>query len=262
MFDFINYGADKLETFLLILFRCTGVLLMAPVLGHRSIPLLVKIGFAILLSLLLTSTLPPQPVPLVTSAWELSLIALKETLVGLIIGLAFYFVLYAVQLAGTLVGYQMGFAVANLFDPATSEQVPIIGQFWILLGMVIFLGINGHHLILTSFADSYLVMPAGAAELSGSVGEAIIRLSAYIFIIALKAAIPIVISLLLIDVALGVMSKAMPAANVYFVGAPIKIAVGLLVISVSLPLLSYVMEHAWGDIDAQLRGMLLQMGKA
>jgi flagellar biosynthesis protein FliR len=262
LFDFINAGTAQLELFLLVLIRCTGVLLTAPIIGHRALPAMVKVGLVILLSITVTATLPASSVEVATSLSTLILLVVRELIVGAIIGLFFSFIFYGIQLAGTAVGYQIGFAIANILDPNTSEQTPIIGQFWSLLGMLILLSINGHHLIISAFVDSYQSVGPGMVILDGSIGEAIMKYSQDVFVIALKLAAPIVVALLLTDVALGIISRAIPTLNVFFIGAPLKIAVGLVLIAMSLPLFGYVLERGWQLVDDQIHTIINGMGKA
>ncbi|MFQ5454192.1 MAG: flagellar biosynthetic protein FliR, partial [Candidatus Zixiibacteriota bacterium] len=135
-------------------------------------------------------------------------------------------------------------------------------RFWYIVAILFFLAINGHHMIINAFVESYQVIPAGNIGINGFVGEMIIKYSAYIFIIALKVASPIMATLFLTDIALGTIAKTMPTMNVFFVGMPIKISVGFLVMAMSLPLMVYVLEKAMGYFDNGLRLVLYSIGKA
>ncbi len=263
MFDFINYGADKLIILLLVILRTSGLLIMAPVIGDRGIPTLIKVGLVILLALILIPVIPGlDTFPQVTSLWQLAGLAFNELLIGFIIGLFFRLIFIGVLTAGTMIGYQIGFMFATMFDTSISNQISIIGRFWYVVAILIFLSISGHHLVITSFVDSYQVIPAGGVAAYGSAGELIIKYTAYIFVIALKVASPVMITLFLTDVALGTIAKTMPTMNVFFVGFPVKIAVGLVVMAMSLPLFAYVVERALGYFDNELRVLLFSLGKA
>ncbi len=263
MFDFINYGADKLIILLLVIIRTSGLLIMAPVIGDRGIPVLIKAGLVILLSLLLVPTIPNlDSIGQVESLWQLLGLAFNELLIGVVIGLFFRFIFIGVLTAGSIIGYQIGFMFATMFDTNLSNQVSIIGRFWYVVAILFFLCISGHHLIINSFADSYQVIPPGGITVYESAGELIIKYSAYIFVIALKVASPIMITLFLTDIALGTIAKTMPTMNVFFVGFPIKIGVGLVVMAMSLPLFAYVVERALGYFDNELRVFLYTLGGA
>jgi flagellar biosynthetic protein FliR len=263
LFDFINYGADKLIILTLVIIRTSGLLIMAPVIGDRAVPAMIKAGLVVLLSLILVPTIPNlETFPQIYSLWQLAGFAFNELLIGFIIGLFFRLIFFGVLTAGTLIGYQIGFMFAQVFDQSISNQVSIIGRFWYVLAILLFLSINGHHLIISAFADSYQAIPAGGVSSFGSLGELMIKYTGYIFVIALKIASPIMITLFLTDVSLGTIAKTMPTMNVFFVGFPIKIAVGLTVMAMSLPLFAYVVEKALAYMDSELRIVLHALAEA
>jgi flagellar biosynthetic protein FliR len=262
LFDFINFTADKLQIFMLVILRGSGLFAFAPILGNNSIPSLIRVGLLIMLSGLIVSTMPAVTFPAITSLWQLAGLAVKEILVGAVISLFFVLIFHAVHTAGSLIGYQVGLALANEFDPSIGSQVSVIGRFWYVLAVLIFLTINGHHMIISAFVDSYQVIPPAGVAIQGGVGELIIRYTAYVFVIGLKIAAPVMITLFLTDVALGTIAKTMPTMNVFFVGFPIKIAMCLLVMALALPIFAYVLERGVSFLDHELNMMFLSMGKA
>ncbi len=262
MFDFIHYGTQQLHVFLLILLRASGVFIFAPIFSHRTIPPLIKVGAVILLSVVLTPTLDYSQLPQMESMWQLVGLAAKEILVGIIIGLLYRLIFMGAKTAGAILGYQIGFAIVSMPDIEEGGQISIMGKLWDLLAILIFLSINGHHLVLAAFADSYECIAPGMVGLASSVGEMIITYTAYVFVIALKMVAPVMITLFLTDVALGTIAKTMPTMNVFFVGFPIKIGVGLMVVAMSLPIFSYVLERAMSYLDNELHLVFLAMGRA
>ena len=243
--------------------RTSGLFILAPVFGDKGIPKLIKLGMIVLFGLILSSTIPnPEIFKTVESNWHLAGLIFNEILIGFIIGLIFRLMFYGVLTGGAMIGYQIGFMFAQVFDQNNSSQISIIGRFWYLLALLLFISINGHHLIINALAESFLVIPPGNFNAYGSAGEMIIKYSAYIFIIAFKIASPIIITLYLTDVALGTIAKTIPTMNVFFVGFPIKIAAGLTVMAMSLPLFTYVLEKSLGYFDTELRTLLIAIGKA
>lgn len=200
--------------------------------------------------------------PQIESFWHLAALGAKEILLGAIIGLLFRLIFMGVKTAGSIIGYQIGFALVSMPDVEQGGQVSIMGQLWFLVATLIFLSINGHHLVISAFAESYEVIPPGMVGLASSVGELMIKYTAYVFVIALKIASPVMIALFLTDVALGTIAKTMPTMNVFFVGFPIKIGVGLMVIAMSLPIFAYVLEKATMYLDHELRLVFAAMGRA
>lgn len=262
MFDFINFGADKLQIFLLVLLRISGLFLISPILAHRSVPTMAKVGLVLMLTIILTAVLPPSEIGPITSLWQLLGCAFREVVVGSLIGFTFAMLFMAVHGAGSVVGYQIGFAMAMVLDPTTQTNQSVMSQLWFVVAVLTFLTINGHHLIISALADSYLVMPAGFVSMDGSAGELIIKYSFYVFVLALKLAAPAMVTLFLTDVALGIVAKMMPTMNVFIVGFPLKIGTGLLVIAFSLPVFSFVLRGATSYLNEQLGFMLGVMGKA
>ncbi|UCC43414.1 MAG: flagellar biosynthetic protein FliR [Candidatus Zixiibacteriota bacterium] len=262
MFEFVNYGADKLQIFLLILLRASGLFVISPILSHRSVPRMAKAGLVLLFSIILVSVLPDPNLAEVRSLPELLGIAFREVFIGAIIGFTFALLFYAVHGAGSLVGYQIGFAMALVLDPTSKTQQSVMSQLWYVVATLIFLTINGHHMIISAFADSYTVMPPGHVVVAGSAGELVIKYSFYVFTLALKLVAPVTVTLFLTDVALGIVAKMMPTMNVFIVGFPLKIGTGLVILAFSLPIFSYVLQRATGYLDGQLGSFLGVMGKA
>lgn len=262
MFEFVNFAADKLQLFLLVMLRATGLFLMSPILSNRAFPTIAKVGMIVILSLILVSTLSSTTIPPVMSLAALVVVAAKELLVGLSIGFVFTLLLMGVQAAGDIVSYQIGFAMAEVVDPQTSGHRTTLGQFWMILATLIFLTINGHHLVISAFNDSYKVIAPGQVSLTGTVAEMVINYSAYVFVIALKIAAPVIVTLLLTDVALGALSRLMPTMNVFIVGFGIKVGLGIAIMAVSLPVFAYVLEKTTSYLDQEMGNLLVALGKA
>lgn len=263
LFDFINYSSEQLIILILVIVRTSGLFIMAPVLGDKTIPKLIKVGMALLLSLVLLPVVPnPEAMPEVTSLWQLLGYVFNEILIGFIIGLFFRFIFIGVMIGGAIIGYQVGFMFAMTFDNNQAAQVSIISRFWYIIAVLFFLAINGHHMIISAFAQSFDLIPLGNINNAASVGEMIIQYSAYMFVIGIKVASPIMITLFLIDVSLGTISKMMPTMNVFFIGMPVKAGVGVLMMAMSLPLFVYVIEKSVTYFNDGLSDLLYSIGKA
>lgn len=261
MFEFIGYGAERLEFLLLIILRTSGLFIIAPILGYRTLPVAVKISLVLGISLVLNATLIDNTIPPIANEWQLMGFVAREIIIGFLIGFFFQIIFLGVHTAGAIVGYQIGFAMVALFDPNQSEETSIIGQFWFLFAALIFLSINGHHFLIKSYVDSYTVLPLGAVSFEPNVAVMIAKATAYVFVLALKVAAPVIMTLFLTDVALGTVAKMMPTMNVFFVGFPIKIGAGILVISLSLPIVASVLEKGMSFVDVELQQMFLAIGK-
>ena len=167
-----------------------------------------------------------------------------EVIMGLILGFVVLLLFIGIQFAGQLAGLQMGFGIVNVIDPQSSEQVSIIGQFLNILAILLVLTLNGHHLILQGLVHSFEVVPLGGIEFKEVVMQKLVVLSNEVFIIAIKISIPVLLSLFLISVAMGILARTVPQMNVFIVGFPVQLAVGLSVLVASLPLFYIILNKA------------------
>jgi flagellar biosynthetic protein FliR len=250
--DFIQYAADRMQLFVLLLMRIGGMMLTAPVFSHRSVPVRLRVGMTIGFAALLLLILGDTAVPQVTSLWALVALALKELVVGLVLGLVFAIVFLGVRLAGSIVGYQIGFAMVNVVDPNSDTPASILGEYWFLIATLVFLTINGHHVIVAGLFDSFRLIPLGTATIPNNVGEWFIKYSSYAFVLAVKFAAPVIITVFLAEVAMGVIARTMPQMNIFIVGFPLKIMTGLFLMGLSLPVFAYVLQKVTASLDNEM----------
>ena len=252
MLDFVNFGAEKIQLFVLLTMRTGGIMLTAPVFSHRSIPRRIVISMTLGLSVVLLPIFLETALPQTTGLIDLILLCLKEIFVGVLIGLVFGIIFLGVRLAGSIVGYQIGFAMVNVVDPNSSIQVSILGEFWFLVATLIFLAIDGHHLIISGLVDSFRIIPLGMATPAGGVGEWFLKYTSFVFVLGLKFAAPVIMTILLIEVAMGILARTMPQMNIFIVGFPLKIFIGLLMIGISLPVFAYLLQKICDNLDNEL----------
>lgn len=261
MFDFLAYSSTKLQLFLLLIVRASGLFLAAPILQHRSFPTTAKVGLIFLLALVSMPALQDVSIPETLTLLELAGLAVKELMVGVLTGFFFFLLFKAAELAGVITGFQVGLAISQSFDPNAGEQVSIIGRLWVALASLIFLAINGHHLVIQAFADSCRVITPGQMVVSGDTALVMIKYTAYVFVLAIKIAAPVMITLTLTDVALGTIAKLMPTMNIFIVGFPLKIGVGLMVVALSLPVFAYVLEKSTLYLNSGMSELLASMAQ-
>lgn len=252
MLEFVTYTADKVQALLLISLRAAGLFISAPLISRRSIPTTIKAGLTVLLAILLIPAVATDQLPQFSSIWLLAALGVKELLVGLIIGFFFSLLFLGMRMAGGIIGYQSGLMMAQVMDPDASEQVSMVAEFWVILGTLIFLAIDGHHAIISGFADSYKVLPINAAAFTGPAGDMLIKYSAYAFVIAVKISAPVMITLFLVSVSLGVIARTVPQMNIFIVGIPIKIGIGFLIMAISLPIFKVLIDKSLYLLDNQV----------
>lgn len=185
--------------------------------------------------------------------------AVHEAVIGGMIGFAFSILFWAIRMAGDLIGLQMGFSIVNVIDPNSTGQVSLIGEFKYVIAMLILLLTNGHHLMITALIDSYRVIPVGGGVFGFGVYDGLLRLSATAFVTAVKIGAPAMITLLLTDVALGILARTVPQMNIFIVGFPLKIGVGLFVLGLSLPLLMKLFSRTLQEINVSTQKIIAAM---
>ena len=250
----------KISVLLLIFVRVSAFFVTIPLFSYKTIPSQLKIVLAFVLSWMMYYTFSIEAF---TINGDYLLLVLKEAVVGLVLGLVVYIVFSAVQIAGGFIDFQMGFAMANIVDPQTGAQSPLMGQFFNFLLLLVFLAINGHHLVLDGIFYSYQFMPIdqffpkfGDAE---SV-EYIMKLFVAVFAIAFQMSAPIVATLFLVTLALGITGKTVPQLNIFVVGFPIKIAVGFILLITMMGVMVEVMEKVIEMGIIGMRNLMIVLG--
>lgn len=222
--------------------RVTGFLLLAPIFGANAVPRRVKLVLALALTLMLAPLSPPSaPIDPLSGVALLS--AVQQLLIGLSIGFVVQVVFDALVLAGQIVATTMGLGFATLIDPNHGAGTTVVSQFYMVLGTLIFLALDGHIALLGVLADSVRVLPPGPGALGTDALLAIVRFSGRIFEAGIMIALPAVVGLVLINLALGVVSRAAPQLNLFAVGFPISMLLGFVMLMLSLPTLHSSLER-------------------
>jgi len=255
---YLDISVAQFQVFLLVFLRTLGVLAMAPIFGHRAVISQAKAGFAFALALALFPAIPVT-LAVTTDLAPYALAAVKEITMGVMFGFVARLVFVAVQFAGEVIGIDIGFGVVNVIDPLSAEQISIIGTFKNLIAMVTFLMIDGHHIFLQALAESFAMVPLGGVQLTEMLARGLVDMTAHVFVMAIKLAAPIVTSLFLTSLALGIMARTMPQMNVFIVGFPLKIAVGMGMMAMALPLFQTVLIKMFYELGPNLSVLLEQM---
>ena len=175
--------------------------------------------------------------------WTLAFGILRELLVGLTLGFIIRLVFDGIQLGGQFIGYQMGFAIVNVIDPYSSTQVSIISRFKGLLALLIFLTINAHYFFITSLVKSFTLVPLSGWIFNGKLAAQLVRLTGGMFVIAIKIAAPVLVTLIFTHIGLGLVARTMPQINVFIVGFPLEIGMGFLMLGMAMPFFAWCFKH-------------------
>lgn len=233
-------------------FRILALVGSAPFFGARGIPVSAKIGFAFVLTILVSPMLGPMPAVSPSSGAGI-LIMIHQLLIGVAMGLAMRVVFSAVEMAGHIIGLQMGLGFATFFDPQNSAQIPVMGQFLGLIAMLMFLAINGHLLVLTALMESFQVLPVGLMEISSKGWYTLALWGSEIFRAGLVISLPVLAVLIMTNIALGVLTRAAPQLNIFAVGFPLTLAIGFVALSFSI---NYFLPQFSGMIEQAVQIMM------
>jgi flagellar biosynthetic protein FliR len=249
---------NRIPFFGLVLIRVGAMVFSTPVFGAKSLPMTARAGLILAFSwaLLPLLPLPSSDIPFELIPWGVS--AIREALIGFCLGWFVQLVLAAVSLAGQTLGFQMGFAIANVLDPVQQQQLSIIAQFLNTIGIWVFLAMDGHHIVLSGLFESYRASPLWSWDFLQGMGALSRETGTHLFRSALLLAAPIVLILVFLSVAFGIMARAVPQMNVFFVGMPLKIALGFMAFGT---LLGFVAPWMSNNLE-WLHNVLFFLGKA
>lgn len=255
-----------LPNFLLIFCRITSFFVVVPIFSTRGVPPTFKIGLSLFLTFLIfmSSGLLKEQAVALDGAYMI--LIMKEIVIGLFLGFIAYMFFNAVQIAGSFIDIQMGLGIANVIDPMSGIQSPIMGNFKFFIAILLFLAMNGHHYLIEAIVRSYEWVPLSndvfARIAAGSPSEFLIRAFAGMFGLALQMAAPLVVCLFLTDVGLGILSKTAPQFNIFVVGVPIKIIVGFLLLIVVIPGMLYLFQDLFRSLFESMEQMSKLLGTA
>jgi flagellar biosynthetic protein FliR len=216
------------------LVRVLALFATAPLLSHRAIPLRIKVALGVGVALVLVPNVAAPPLADALTAAGLALLA-QNVLVGVMIGFTVRVVFAAFELAGELVGLQMGLSFAGFFSPATGTTENSVASFVSLLALLFFLAIDGHLMMLQALAESFRVFPLTDAAQVPLDFARVARLASETFAIALTLALPFIAAQLLINIVLGVLARVAPQLNVFAVGFPLTLLAGMMLLFTLLP---------------------------
>ncbi len=242
----ITFTSAELNTWIAALLwpltRILGLIAVAPVFGNTSVPVQVKIGIGVMLTLIVAPTLPALPTVDPMSLPGL-LILVQQLIIGLGMGFAMRIIFAGVEMAGTITGMTMGLSFASFFDPQSQGQSNFISQFMALLATLAFLAVNGHLLLLSVLAHSFSTLPISTSPMGAQIFKQMADWGGIIFSAGVQLSLPMVAALLITNIALGILTRAAPQLNLFGIGFPITLTIGFVVIGLALPYLATPLER-------------------
>lgn len=231
--------------YLLPFFRIAAFIGTMPVIGTGLVSARIRLMLAIAVS---AAVIPPMsPIPAVDPlSLQMVMLIAQQVIIGASMGFVLQIIFAAVVNGGQIVGMQMGLGFAQMMDPQTGVSVPVVSQFFNLLTILLFLALNGHLIAITIIVESFQVLPIGQGGLANEGLLGLAKFGAWIFSGGLLMALPAVAALLLINIIMGVITRATPQMNIFAVGFSITIAGGFMVLAVALASIGHQIESMLG----------------
>jgi flagellar biosynthetic protein FliR len=251
----------QVQGFLLIMMRVSPILFMMPLFNARNLPNLLKVSLALTVSLVLWPVAPLDASLFPADPCGFMFLLISELMIGLLLGLSVQLVFGGLQLAGELMGVQMGLSMASIVDPQSGGNSTVIAQFHYLLGLLIFLSIDGHHWFFRALIRSFQLLSPGEFVPKAGLYRHLLGLSGRMFLIALQIAAPVMAILFFIQVALGILARAVPQVNILMSSFPLTISLGLVFLGLSLDLLWPYLKNLFEESGQGLVMILLPLMK-
>jgi flagellar biosynthetic protein FliR len=244
----------------MVLARVGGLMIFSPFFGNGAVSPLIRIAFSLVFSLSLFPLVRNLTPPLPGDFTAFLLTVSGELLIGILLGFVGRLFLAALQLAGQVIGFQMGFAVINVIDPQTQVESPVMSILQNLVGILVFLCINAHHWFIQAILDSYQIV-GPTARFSSAVTEQIIHSAGAMFVLGLKLAAPVVVVLLIVDVLLGVVGRAAPQIHILVVGLPAKSLMGFVFLAATVHTFIPFLGRHFNSLQRELYTYLEILGR-
>lgn len=257
----MTISLEHLEFFLLILVRISGFMVAAPVFSLRNVPMRVKTILAIAIAIVVFHVIPYEEVTYSTTL-EYALVVITEMLAGVIMGFMANVAYYILSFAGQIIDQEMGFSMVNQYDPITSAQVTITGNFYTYAVMIMLLITDMHHYLIRAITDSFQVLPVGKVAIDYNLYEVMKRFVVDYFVIGFRIVLPIFASLLVVNTILAILARVAPQMNMFVIGLQLKVFVGLVVLVLMVMMITGVADLIFREMMSMLRETIPYLGGA
>lgn len=224
--NIFNIDTVQFLGFLLTLMRISVVVFMLPVFDTAWLPAQIKASLALIMTLALWPALSVSGVLMPAHPFGIAVMLAGEVILGLVLGFAVRCFFAGIQSGGEILAMQMGFSMITLADPLSGNNTGLIAHFLYMVATLVFLALNGHLVMLKAFAYTFQVMPPGGLVLGEGIMRQLIELVAMIFVFSIRVAAPVMVLLMMCEVALGLMNRAAQQIPVMEIGFPLKISIG------------------------------------
>ncbi|OOZ42136.1 flagellar biosynthetic protein FliR [Solemya pervernicosa gill symbiont] len=242
-------------TFMWPFVRIGAMFTIAPIFGSQMLPMRVKLLIAVTVTLVLIPVIPAVP-NLDPLSPQGIFTLMQQFLIGFSMGFVLQLVMGAITMGGHSVAMGMGLGFASMVDPQNGVQVPVLSQYFLILTTLLFLSLNGHLIMIDVLAQSFHILPVGTSGLLAEGVWGLVQWGGQMFAGAVLIAMPVMISLMVVNIGFGVMMRAAPQLNIFAVGFPITMLIGFVLIMVTLPTVADLIQRLFDEAFNFLRLML------
>jgi len=246
------FDIDSVQAFLLVFTRVATALALMPVTGGQASPAPFKVGLAALMTAVVFPVVDTRHITVSVDVLDMGLMIAGEAMIGMVTALFVSLLFAGVQLAGAVVGFQVGFGIVNVVDPATSAQVSITSQLYNLVALLLFLALNAHLMVIAGVADSFALVPVGGFTVNMDLLDLLVQAAGAVYVTGVQVAAPLTVTLLLKQAAMGLIARTVPQINIFIVGFPLTIALGMLTIALCLPAFSLYSSRLISRLISQI----------
>jgi flagellar biosynthetic protein FliR len=244
-------------SFLWPFFRIGAMLMVAPITSANYVPVRVRLMLGVAITLVVVPLLPAPPMVTPFSLPALSIV-LQQILIGVSMGFALMLVFNTIVTGGQMIAMQMGLGFASMVDPQNGTQVPVLSQLYLMMTTLLFLVLDGHLMLIRLLVESFQLLPVGEVGIDRDAFRAIADWGSQMFAGALWLALPALASLLVVNIAFGVMARAAPQLNIFAIGFPVAMIMGYVVILYTIPSVSpqfqQILEQGFALVQYLLMG--------
>ncbi len=251
----LNNWQNLLPTFALVLARITGLVVFVPFFSSMAVPARAKVLLAAMISVIILPAVAGSIV-MPQGPGEFVICLAGEMIIGMMVGLMAAVLFTGLELAGLVSGQQMGIALARVFDPSFQQEASVLGQLYLWLGMIVFLLLNGHHMLLAALMDSYHSIPVGQFSFSQQAMGVMVGAVHQGFVLALKISAPVIVTLFLVTLAIGFISRTVPQINILSVGFVLRSILGFIIVAAGIAAAVEVFIWMFDQINDHLQAIL------
>ena len=251
---------EQLDIFLLIFIRLISFISVVPLFGIRSIPTYAKLGFAFFIALIVFNIDNPLfYIEYNGSVINYAFLVIQEIIIGILIGFGIYITFSIIVLAGQFIDHHIGFTMVNVFDPLSQYQLSITANFYYYLLLLVMIATNMHFFMIKGIVEAFRLIPLGNIQVNVLLYNSMIKFFTDYFIIAFKISSPILAGILVVDVILGVLARAVPQLNMFVIGMPLKVIIGLIILLMTILMFPSIADFIFNKmiqvIDQLIKGM-------